>query len=204
VRTERRFLVAPSFARLIQRERGTAGRFVEAYFPPRPDRRQLVRVEPHRSSLVLLTQDEDGRFAEEQTEIPLHHAEALIDVAAGTVAYDRTILALAGADEASLDRFIVPSGLDLVTVTTPADSHALAPLPWFGLEVTDEPAFASMALALDGAPRVNVMEPSNGALEALLDALEDSGYDPFEPAAGTDAGDDQGGATAPFGISAAL
>ena len=203
MRIERRFLVAPSFARLIQRERGTTGRFVEAYFPPRPDRRQLVRVEQHRSTLVLLTQGDDGRFDEEQIEIPLHHAEALIEATAGTIAYDRTSLPLAGEAEATLDRFIVPRGLDLLTVTTPSDAHAFAPPPWLGLEVTDEPAFASMGLALDGAPRVDVMEPSNGALEALLDTLEECSA-PITPAAGNDAGEDRSIAASPPGIPAAL
>jgi hypothetical protein len=41
-----------------------------------------------------------------------------------------------------------------------------APLPWFGLEVTDEPAFRTRDLALGGAPRINTMEPSNTALNA--------------------------------------
>lgn len=163
-----------------------------------------MRVEQHRSALILLTQAEDGRFDEEQTEIPLHHAEALIEATAGTVAYDRTSLRLAGAVEAILDRFVVPSGLDLLTVTTLSDPHAFAPLPWFGLEVTDEPAFASMGLALDGAPRVDVMEPSNAALEALLDALEECSDDPISPATGTDAGEDRSIAASPPGIPAAL
>ncbi len=187
--TERRFLVAPSFARLIQRERGTTGRIVEAYFQPRPDRRQLVRVEQHRSRLVLLTQAEDGRFAEEQTEIPLHHAEALIDAASGTIAFDRTSLSLGGDIEAILNRFIIPRGLDLLAVTIPSVPDAFAPLPWFGLEVTDEPAYGAMGLALDGAPNVDPMEPSNVALEALLDTLEGRSFHDLRPSVRTSEGE---------------
>ncbi len=202
--TERRFLVASSLARLIQRERGTISRIVEAYFPPRPDRRQFVRVEQHQSRLILLTLAEDGRFLEEETAIPQHHAEALIDAAAGTVAYDRISLALSGDIEATLDRFIVPRGLDLLTVSIPSNPHAFAPLLWFGLEVTDEPAFASLGLALDGAPNVEGMEPSNAALEALLDTLEGRSLYHPRPIAPTGAGEDVKAVTAQPTIPAAI
>ncbi len=180
---ERRFLIAPSFARLIQRERGILDRIAEGHFTPKPDRRQLVRVERGRSQLILLTQAEDGSFAEEQTEIPVLQAEALMDLAAGTVAFDRTALSLGGDVEALLDRFLIPQGVDLLTVTIASDPHVFAPLPRFGLEVTDEPAFGAMELALDGAPNVDVMEPSNAALEALLDMLEGRSLYDLRPAA---------------------
>jgi hypothetical protein len=119
VSTERRFLVASALARLIQWERGTADRIVEAYFPPKPDRRHFVQVEQHQSRLILLTLADEGRLTAEETVIPQRQAEALIGVAAGTVAYDRISVALGGDLEASLDRFIMPRGLDLLTVTTP-------------------------------------------------------------------------------------
>ncbi len=175
--TQRHFLIAPSLARLIQRDRGTTGRIVEGHFPFRPDRRQVVRVEQGRSLLILLTQDEGGQFTEEQVDVPPPHAEALLDVAAGIIAFDRTTLSLGGDIDALLDRFITPEGLDILTVTTLRDPHAFAPLPWFGLEVTDEPAFAATGLALSGAPLIEPMEPSDAALNALLDALE--GHIPY-------------------------
>ena len=170
--TQRHFLIAPSLARLIQRDRGTSARIVEGHFPSRPDRRQLVRVEQGRSLLILLTQGENGQFTEEQVDVPGSHAEALMNVAAGVVAFDRTPLPLGGDIDALLDRFILPEGLDILTVTIPTNPHAFAPLPWFGLEVTDEPAFEARDLALGGAPRIDPMEPSDVALNALLDALE--------------------------------
>ncbi len=169
---ERRFLIAPSLARFIQRERGILDRIAEGHFQPKPDRRQLVRVEQGRSHLILLTQAEDGSLAEEQTEIPLLQAEALMDLAAGTVAFDRTALSLGGDAEALLDRFLIPQGVDLLTVTIAADLHGFVPLPGLGLEVTDQPAYTAIGLALSGAPRAETMEPSNVALEALLDTLE--------------------------------
>ena len=48
----RLFLIAPSLARLIQRERG-GERVAEGYFPDRPHRSIYVQVEEDRSSLIL-------------------------------------------------------------------------------------------------------------------------------------------------------
>ena len=175
--TQRHFLIAPSLARLIQRDRGTVGRIAEGHFPLRSDRRQLVRVEQGRSALILLVLGEDGLFTEEQVEVPLSHAEALMDTTAGVIVFDRTNLSLGGDIEAVLDRFIMPEGLNIVTVTIPKDPHAFAPLSWFGLEVTDEPAFAAMGLALSGPPGIDEVELSDAALNALLDTLE--GYTPY-------------------------
>jgi hypothetical protein len=67
-----------------------------------------VRVEQGRSLLILLTQGDNGQFSEEQAEVPLSHAEALMNVAAGMIAFDRTALSLGGDSEAYLDRFISP------------------------------------------------------------------------------------------------
>ena len=170
--SERRFLIAPSLARFIRQERGILDRIAEGHFQPKRDRQQLVRVEQGRCCLILLTRVGDGSFAEEQTEIPLLQAEALMDLAAGTVAFDRTALSLGGDAEALLDRFLIPQGVDLLTVTIAADLHGFVPLPWLGLEVTDQPAYTAIGLALSGAPPVEAMEPSNVALEALLDTLE--------------------------------
>ena len=145
---QRHFLISPSFARLIQRDRGTTGRIIEGHFPSTPGRRQLVRIEQGRSLLILLTQGENGQFSEEPVEVPLSHAEALMNVAAGMITFDRTALPPGGHSEAYLDRFIMPEGLDILTATIPANRHMFAPLPWFGLEVTDEPAFGARDLAL--------------------------------------------------------
>ena len=181
VATQRHFLIAPSLARLIQRDRGTAGRIAEGHFPARLDRRQLVRVEQERSVLILLAQGEDGQFTEEQVDLPQSHAEALMDVAAGIIVFDRTGLSLGGDIEAVLDRFIRPDGLNILTVTILGDPHTFAPLLWFGLEVTDEPAFAAPELALGGSPRIDGMELSDAALNALLDTLEGNTFYHLRP-----------------------
>src|SRR5918993_279061 len=97
---ERQFLLASSLARLIQRERGPATRLVEAYFPARADRTLLVRVERGRAALILRPSAPDGQVGEEAVEVPLSHAEALVEVATGTTAFDRTALAVGSGAEA--------------------------------------------------------------------------------------------------------
>src|SRR5687768_5102900 len=114
------FLITSAVARLIRRERGVTTRIVEGHFPPRSDRSQFVRVERDDCFLVLTTRAEGGEVRTEQTQVPLSHAEALVDVAPGRVAFDRTELPLGLSAEGWLDRFVVPSGLDLLTVSIEA------------------------------------------------------------------------------------
>ena len=171
---ERRYLLASSLARLIQREGGPATRLVEAYFPPRADRTLLVRVEHGRASLILQSRGSDGQIGEEAVEVPLSHAEALVEVATGTLAFDRIALALDGGADAVLDRFILPQELDLISVTIHGDPRLFAPPPWLGPEVTGEPAFAARELAISGLPAFDEVRLSNVALETLLDTLDGS------------------------------
>ena len=170
---ERRFLIASSLARLIQRERQATSRIVEGHFPPHPERFQLVRVERERAMLILAQRQEDGRGAEEQAEIPHAHAEALIDVAAGTVAFDRMVVVLAGEGRALLDRFVLPHGIDVLT--TVMEEGAEVDLPeWFGPEVTGRPEYETCTLAVQGLPALEEVAITNSGLEALLDLLEGS------------------------------
>ncbi len=171
----RRFLLASSLARLLQREGGPADRLVEAYFPARSDRTQLVRVERDRASLILRTTTHDDQASEEAVEVPLSHAEALVEVAAGTVAFDRTVLPLGRGVEGVLDRFILPQGLDLLSVTLTGDPSTFAPPLWLGPEVTGDVAFEARELAISGLPTVEGIEVTNAALEALLDTLGSPG-----------------------------
>ena len=50
--THRLFIIAPSLARLIRKERG-GERVLEGYFPDQPQRRTYVQIEETRSSLIL-------------------------------------------------------------------------------------------------------------------------------------------------------
>ncbi len=173
----RRFQIASSLARLIQREGGPATRLVEAYFPARADRTLLVRVEHGRVSLILQSKGSDGQVSEEAVEVLLAHAEALVEVATGTVAFDRIALALGDGADAVLDRFILPQELDLISVAVSGDPRLFAPPPWLGPEVTGEPAFAARELAISGLPGFEEVRVSNVALGTLLDTLEGSDAD---------------------------
>ncbi len=166
----RLFRIAPSLARLIQKERG-GERVLEGYFPDQPQRCTFVQVEEARSSLILEA-DSDGA-PEEQTHLPRAHAQALIAVSQGQVEYVRTKLSI-GSHEIQALHFIRPVALNLVAIAgAPEDGQDLPPLPWFGPEVSTEPAYQRRRLALDGAPDAPEVDATNAALNSLLDLLED-------------------------------
>jgi CYTH domain-containing protein len=166
----RQFIIAPSLARLIRKERG-GERVLEGYFPDQPQRRTYVQVEETRSSLIL----EAGESAapDEQADVPLAHAQALLAVSQGQVEYVRTTLSISSHEIQAL-HFVRPAALDLVAIAgAPEDEQDLPPLPWFGPEVSTEPAYQRRRLALDGAPDAPEVDATNAALNSLLDLLED-------------------------------
>ena len=167
----RRFLLASSFARLIQRERGGL-RHVEGFFPERRDRSSWVRLEENRCLLILRTFGSDGEV-EDQTEIPLGHAHALLDVSAGEVDYTRTALPISEG-QALVDEIIRPSVLHLVTMEFASEEEARNfHLPeWFGPEVTADPRYTNQSLALQGLAEAPEVQLSDAALNSLLDTLE--------------------------------
>jgi CYTH domain-containing protein len=170
---ERRFLLASSLARLLQRESGPPTRIIEGHFTPHLDRRQLVRIEQHRALLVLFSQAGEGPVTEDQVEIPRPHAEALIDAAAGIVVLDRTPVRLGAAISGVLDRFVRPGGVDRVTINIHSDPRAFAPPLWAGTDVTGDPSYETSGLALIGIPPLRELEVSNAAVEALLNVLDE-------------------------------
>ncbi|MBD2751004.1 hypothetical protein IC232_30695 [Microvirga sp. BT688] len=167
----RRFLLASSLARLIQRERG-ALRQIEGFFPEQKDRTSWVRLEENRALLVLKTTGPDGDI-EEQTEVPLAHGHALLDVCAGEVDYTRTKLRI-GDRDALIDQFMRPKGLYFVSVEfrNEEEARGFDPLPWFGPEVSTEARYGIQSLALRGAEQSQDAPLTNAALTALLDTLE--------------------------------
>jgi CYTH domain-containing protein len=170
--TTRRFLIASSLARLIRKDRGGA-RVTEGYFPNQTGRSSHVHVEGDRGSLVLVTAPANGTPAEERTDVPRTHAEALLDVAPGKVEYARSRLTAAGR-EIRVDRFVRPGPLDLISVEFDNDEQASsfrAPL-WFGPEVTNDAAYQNRAIALGTLPQVPDVSLTNAALDSLLDAIE--------------------------------
>jgi hypothetical protein len=167
---QRLFIIAPSLARLIRKERGGEP-VVEGYFPDQPHRSTFVQIEEARSSLIL---EADGDEAsEERADLPLAHAQALLAVAQSQVEYLCTRLAI-GSTEIQVLHFVRPAPLDLVAVAVPPEyEQAFHPLPWFGPEVSAEPAYRRRRLALAGVPDARDVDVTNGALNSLLDLLED-------------------------------
>ncbi|WP_457093056.1 hypothetical protein [Microvirga sp. P5_D2] len=167
---QRLFIIAPSLARLIRKDRG-GERVQEGYFPDQPQHRTYVQIEEARSSLILEA-GADGA-SEEWADLPPAHAQALLAVSQGQVGYLRTILSI-GSHEIQVLHFIRPAPLDLVAVAVPSeDEQNFRPLPWFGPEVSAEPAYRRRRLALEGAPEAPEVDVTNAALNNLLDLLED-------------------------------
>ncbi len=170
---QRRFLIASALARLIRTEQGVAGRVVEGYFPPRPDREHFVSIEPGHSFLVLASR-QGGPEADERTEVPRSQAEALMAVCAGRVGFECSLVPLRGGQDILLQRFIAPGPLDLLTVefASTEDARAFVQPAWFGPEVSQNPAYDRGALARVGVPSSEEILLSNAMLDELLDTLE--------------------------------
>jgi hypothetical protein len=168
--TLRQFIIAPSLARLIRKERG-GERVLKGYFPDQPQRPTYVQVEETRSSLIL--EAGEGVAPDEQADVPLAHAQAQLAVSRGQVVSARTELSISSHEIQTL-HFIRPVALDLVAIAgAPEDRQDLPPLPWFGSEVRTEPAYQRRRLALDGAPHAPEVDMTNAALNGLLDLLKD-------------------------------
>ncbi len=170
----RRFLIASSLARLVERERDPTS-ITEGYFAAQHGRSFHVVVEGERCHLVLVTEADGAAPVEDRTELPRSHAEALLDACAGKVSLARSRVALDGGGEALIDRMTRPGVLDTVSIEfdNPDQAAAFAPPAWLGPEITAEPSFGRHMMALNGVPPVNEVPLSNATLEALLDLLED-------------------------------
>ena len=171
--SERRFLIAPSLARLIERAQGPARRLVEGFFPREENRVHFVRVEGDAAELVLLTRTDGGEWQTEAVDVPQAHAEALMEVPSGHVAYDRFVVPVAEDRTAMLDRLVEPEPFELLTAAfdTREDAERFAAPAWFGREVTDDVEFTTASIAL-GAKPFSDEEVSERALNALLDVFE--------------------------------
>ena len=170
----RRFLIASSLTRLIRKERGSE-RVIEGHFAPQSERQSHVRIEKGQAYLVLTSLDGDVAAAEDWTDVPRSHAEALLEVCPGTVVFERSRVRLRN-HEALVDRFITPGPLDLVSVefASPTDADAFLPPVWFGSEVTGDDSYTNRMIAVVGRPRASEAPLSNAALETALDLLEGS------------------------------
>jgi CYTH domain-containing protein len=165
----RRFLLSASLGRLIRKECGTE-LVTEGHFPTHSDRHSHVRVENGHSYLVL-TSPGDG--AEDSTELPGAHAQALLDVCRGKVVFERSRLPLNGK-QTSIERFTTPGLLDLVRVefASQTEADAFTPPVWFGDEVTEDESHSNRTIAMSGLPPAAEAAVSDAALHALLDVIE--------------------------------
>ncbi|WP_147282509.1 hypothetical protein [Microvirga subterranea] len=167
----RRFLLAPSLARLIEKERG-ARRLTDGFFPERSNRSAFVRVGDVVGSLILV-EGNTHDAAQYAAAIPAAHAFALLECTAGRAEYRETELKL-GDLTARIHRFANPGPLDFVAIDFDADDnmHAFDPPPWFGPEVTAAPEYQPRNLVFDGLPEAREVEITNAALTSLLDLLD--------------------------------
>jgi CYTH domain-containing protein len=176
VPTPRRFLISSSLARLLRREGGVERRVVEGHFPVRkPGRTHFVSVEPGRTELVLADAGgADGEALEQRTEVPHAHTEALLDLCAGKVGFERTRIRFEAGYQVVLERILHPATLDVIRVLFGEGEQPFAAPAWFGPEVTLDPAWDKRTIALQGAPVAPEIPLSNAALDALLNDLERS------------------------------
>jgi CYTH domain-containing protein len=167
----RHFLIASSLARLLSREQ-PGPRVAEGYFPQTSGRTLYVCIEDDTGSLVLADAP-PGVSGEAVAELPLAQAEALLEAAAGQVGYGRTTLRL-HSQVMQLCRFISPGALDVLAVVfgNEAEAQQFQPPAWLGPEVSTDPAYQNLSIALQGVPPVPDVELSDAALNALLDGLE--------------------------------
>jgi CYTH domain-containing protein len=177
MRTTRVFLLASALTRLVEKERG--GHLVrQGFFPDRADRSAHVQVAGETGHLILVSQSEANPH-EEPAEIARSQAEALLDLTAGRTEYLSLGLSL-GSHTATIQRFITPAPLDLISVAFKHDTLArkFQPPAWFGPEVTSDPSYRPRALALAGLPSPPEVEVTDAALHSLLDALDNRTGEP--------------------------
>jgi CYTH domain-containing protein len=165
------FLLASGLAQLIERER--AGTLVrQGYFPEQPERSTHVQLTGEVGHLLLASHSAKGP-AEDAAEIPPRQAEALLALCAGRVEY-LSIAIKISSHVASIQRFVIPGPLDLISMAFRDDKTArkFQPPVWFGPEVSADPSYRLRSIALVGQPAVPEVEVTNAALISLLDTLD--------------------------------
>jgi CYTH domain-containing protein len=123
-----------------------------------------VQVTDEAGHLVLVSHSARGSV-EDTAEISLPQAEALLALTAGRVEYLSIALDI-GSHGATIQRFVTPEPLDLISLAFRDDKMArkFQPPAWFGLEVSADPSYRPRSLALTGRPAVPEVEVTNMAL----------------------------------------
>jgi CYTH domain-containing protein len=176
MKATRRFLLAPSLARLIARERGVERQIVEGYLSVKSGEHQFVRLEADACHLVLPLLGPAGEVVEDLAALPRAHAKALFDLSIGHISYDQLHVPLSSGfgQRALLDQINHPSHCDVLSVAFDDQQQAEAfevPL-WFGPEVTNEYVYERRHIALNGVPSDPETPLSSPQLEQVLDLLE--------------------------------
>jgi CYTH domain-containing protein len=175
--TTRVFLLASALARLIEKERG--GDLVrQGFFPDRSSRSAHVQVSGGTGYLILVSHHAAGP-REEPVEISRAQAEELLELTAGRIEY-LSIPIDTGSHTATIQRFVTPASLDLVSVAFKHEKAArkFQPPAWFGPEVTSDLGYGTRAIALAGLPSTPEVEVTDAAFNSLLDALGDRAGEP--------------------------
>jgi CYTH domain-containing protein len=173
MKQQRRFAIAPSFVRLIRRERPGV-RIVEGHFPDQPDRRSHVRLEGERCELVLETLSDGVVTGEERAEVSRAQGEVLLDVCEGKVSYERIRLDAGEGPIMVVDRYLSPTTAGVVRIVFDGSEEAKsfkAPA-WCGPELGPEDVIEPRALALGARPKTFEGPIADLALESLLDLLD--------------------------------
>jgi CYTH domain-containing protein len=171
------FLIASALARLIERERG--GHVVrQGYFSEGPGRSTHVQVAGDAGHLILVSHHA-ACSREETAKISRAQAEALLDLTAGRIE-SLSIPIDIGSHSATIQRFVTPASLDLISITFKHDKAArkFQPPAWSGPEVTSDPSYRPRAIALAGLPSPPEVEVTDAALNSLLDTLDHRASEP--------------------------
>ncbi|WP_349371386.1 hypothetical protein [Salinarimonas sp.] len=173
MKQQRRFAIAPSFVRLIRRERPGV-RIVEGHFPDQPDRRSHVRLEGERCELVLETLSDGGVTGEERAEVSRAQGEVLLDVCEGKVSYERIRLDAGEGPIMVVDRYLAPTTAAVVRIVFdgPDEAKAFKAPAWCGPELAPDDVIEPRALALGARPKTFEGPIADLALESLLDLLD--------------------------------
>jgi hypothetical protein len=131
-----------------------------------------VQVTGEASHLVLVSHSASGPV-EDAAEIPPAQAEALLALCAERVEYLSIAIDI-GSHVASIQRFVIPGPLDLISMAFRDDKTArkFQPPAWFGPEVSADPSYRLRSIALAGQSAVLEVEVTNAALISLLDGLD--------------------------------
>jgi CYTH domain-containing protein len=162
----RRFLIAPSLARLIRRSLG-ASRLTEAHMATGAARHVHVHIEPDAAHLVLSS-------ASGTEWVPLSQAQAdnLVEAAAGRVTYDRTEIDIDGA-RVRIDSFVAPGPLDVAEIELSDEGAELfVPPIWLGHEITREKNCDNRSIALHSLSLAVEMPISDAIVESVLDLVD--------------------------------